>query len=162
MNTRFIIAFALLVLAPTLSWSESMEDLVLRDGLFYERSSNTPFTGKLDDTRRQGSIVDGKQEGPWVAYWKNGQLSSKGVYKSGKQTGSWFYYYDNGNLWSQESWREGKQDGLWITYWDNGQLRSKGNYINGKQEGRWVSYWKTGEISEWESGIFKNGERIGE
>jgi len=41
-------------------------------------------------------------------------------------------------------------------------LRSKGNYINGKQEGRWVSYWKTGEISEWESGIFKNGERIGE
>jgi len=33
-----------------------MEDLVLRDGLFYERSSNTPFTGKLDDTRRKDPL----------------------------------------------------------------------------------------------------------
>ena len=93
-----------------------MENLILRDGLFYERSSNTPYTGKLDDKRSRGSIVDGKQDGPWVAYWKNGQLSSKGIYQLGKQIGSWFYYFDNGNLLSQESWKEGKQDGLYKLY----------------------------------------------
>ncbi|OUT79433.1 MAG: hypothetical protein CBB82_01185 [Betaproteobacteria bacterium TMED22] len=159
MKIQFIITLISLLLVPTYSWSESMENLVLRDGLFYQRSSSTPYTGELDDKRSQGSIVNGRQVGAWIAYWKNGQISSRGNYKNGEQNGSWLYYYDNGSLWSEESWKKGIQDGPWITYWDNGQLKSKGNYKNGKREGPWVSYWKNGEISEWESGTFKNGER---
>lgn len=162
MKIHFLISLVFLLLTPTCSWSESMENLVLSDGLFYERSSNTPYSGELNDKRSQGMIVNGKQDGPWVAYWKNGQISSKGNYRNGEQEGLWIYYYDNGSLWSEESWKDGKQDGPWITYWDNGKLRSKGNYVNGKQEGTWASYWKNGEISEWESGTFKNGERISE
>ena len=34
--------------------------------------------------------------------------------------------------------------------------------MNGKQDGPWVSYWKDGEISEWETGTFKDGVRIGD
>ena len=162
MNIRFFIALVSLLLVPNYACSESMENLVLRDGLFYERSSNSPYTGVLDDKRSRGSVIDGKQEGPWVAYWKNGTISSKGHYKKGKQDGSWLYYFDNGNVWSEESWKDGKHEGTWITYWDNGKLRSKGDYINGKQEGPWVSYWKSGEVSEWESGTFKDGERVSE
>ena len=71
------------------------------------------------------------------------------------------HYHDNGQLWTSESWKDGRQSGLSITYWDNGTIRSKGTYKNGKREGSWTSYWKNGEISEWETGEFKNGLRIG-
>ena len=161
MRNLFIIPLLLLSLTPLSSWGESMDDLVLRDGLFYKRSSDTPFTGELDDQRTRGSIENGKQEGSWIVYWKNGELSSKGHYKNGKHEESWVYHYDDGRLWSEEYWENAKQEGSWVTYWGNGQLRSKGNYKNGKQDGPWVSYWKDGEISEWETGAFKDGVRIG-
>ena len=162
MHILFIIPLFLISLVPLVSWSESIDDLVLQDGLFYMRASDTPFTGELDDRRTKGSIKNGKQEGAWVAYWPNGALSSKGNYSKGKQEGAWVYHFDNGRLWSEENWKNGKQEGVWHTYWDNGKLRSKGNYINGKQDGAWVSYWKDGEVSEWETGTFKDGVRIGD
>ena len=32
----------------------------------------------------KGDYKNGKEEGPWVTYHKNGQLWSKGTYKDGK------------------------------------------------------------------------------
>ena len=89
------------------------------------------------------------------------EMYSEEYYKDGKNEGTWVHYHDNGQLWTSESWKDGRQSGLSITYWDNGTIRSKGTYKNGKREGSWTSYWKNGEISEWETGEFKNGLRIG-
>jgi len=56
-----------------------MDDLVERDGLYYQKFINVPFTGKVT-----GSFKNGEREGTWVSYWENGQLSSKGDYTNGK------------------------------------------------------------------------------
>ena len=68
----------LTLLFPALAFGETMKDLVLRDGIFYKKFSEIPFTGKY-----QGSFKDGKKVGPWVRYFNNGMLDYKGTYKDG-------------------------------------------------------------------------------
>jgi antitoxin component YwqK of YwqJK toxin-antitoxin module len=56
------------------------DDLVERDGLYYKKFSDVPFTGKVTG-EEQGSFRNGKREGEWVWYHENGQLSRKITYK---------------------------------------------------------------------------------
>ena len=117
------------------SWGETMDDLVQREGVYYKKFSDVPFTGKVEGSN-QGNIKNGKKEGPWLSYYSNGQLSSKGEYK-------------NGDL-----------EGPWLSYYSNGQLSSKGEYKNGDLEGPWVSYYSDGSVNEECTGTYKNGEKV--
>tara|TARA_R100000365_G_C2698050_1_gene37530 strand:- start:58 stop:267 length:210 start_codon:yes stop_codon:yes gene_type:complete len=64
-----------------------MNDLVERDGLYYERFADIPYTGRITG-QRQGTIKDGMKHGPWVSFHDNGQLEYKGNYKNGEEI-SW-------------------------------------------------------------------------
>ena len=109
-----------------------MDDLVKRDGLYYKKFSDVPFTGEIEGSI-QGRFKNGKKEGPWVSYWSNGQLDNKGDYKNGKR------------------------EGPWVGYYENGQLRSKGAYKNDVHEGAWVFYTKGDTVPNGLSGVYKNG-----
>ena len=112
-----------------------MNDLVQREGTYYKKFTEVPFTGKIEG-KSQGSFKNGKQEGAWVGYHDNGQLFYKGYYKNGKTEGSW------------------------VSYWRNGQLFSKGYYKNGKEEGSWVYYMDDGSVSTASTGTYKDGVKI--
>jgi len=86
----------------------TMDDLVITDGLHYKKFTDVPFTGEVTG-KRQGSIKDGKKDGPWVHYYDNGQLCWKGTYKDGKRDGPWVEYYDNGQLWLKGTYKDGKR-----------------------------------------------------
>ena len=73
------------------------ENLVKRDGLYYKKFSDVPFTGKVTG-QRNGSFKDGKKVGPWVYYYSNGQLMAKGTYKNGKREGPWVMYSQDGTV----------------------------------------------------------------
>ena len=75
---------ALLVSGP--AWGETYFDLVQREGLYYKKFTEVPFSGTVTG-RFQGKIKNGKKDGPWVGYWKNGQLMYKGTWKDGKREG---------------------------------------------------------------------------
>ena len=47
----------------------------------------------------KGTYKNDKEDGPWVVYYKNGQLLSKGTLKDGKMDGHWVGYHDNGTVW---------------------------------------------------------------
>ena len=64
-----------------------MDDLVERDGLYYKKFTDVPFTGEITDKTAQGTFRNGKKEGPWVYYLPDGQLREKGTYKDGKKVG---------------------------------------------------------------------------
>ena len=117
--------------------SESVDakDLVERDGIHYKKFTEVPFTGKTTG-RIHWSFKDGKKDGPWVRYHKNGQLESKGTYKNGKEQGPW------------------------VIYWSNGQLFKKGTLEDGKKDGPWVGYNKDGTVSEYFTGTYKNGVKV--
>ena len=135
------------------------KDLVERKGLYYKKFSDVPFSGKVTGLNK-GLIENGKEEGEWIAYYDNGQLSYKGNYENGKEEGEWIAYYDNGQLDSKGNYKNGKKEGEWIAYWDNGQLDSKGNYKNGWVEDVWVSYEKDGTLFKNYSGTFMRGVKI--
>ena len=66
------------------------KELVLRDGLHYNKLSDVPFTGKVKG-KTQGSMKNGKKDGSWIGYFDNGQLHYKGDYKNGKREGYWVW-----------------------------------------------------------------------
>ena len=115
--------------------SVNFKDLVRRDGLFFKKRTDNPYTGKSTGDE-QGSLKDGKREGLWSSYYDEGQLSSKGNYKNGYSDGPWFHYYSNG------------------------QLQIKGNYKDGKKEGPWVYYGFDGTVDEKRTGNYKNGVKV--
>ena len=49
-----------------------------------------------DEIDIKGYCNNGKEEGPWVQYYDNGQLYWKGEYKNGKKEGPWESYNDDG------------------------------------------------------------------
>ena len=148
------------LLFPTLALGEeiTMDDLVIREGIYYQKFHNVPFDGEVTG-QRQGSFRDGIKDGSWVKYGGNGQLWEKGTYKDGKKEGPWVYYHDNGQLWKRGTFKDGKREGSWVGYHDNGQLEFKGTYRNGKKEGEWVTHWNNGQLRE--KGAFRIGKKEG-
>lgn len=131
----FRILFLLLVIS-TPCWGETIDDLVYRNGLYYQKFTDVPFTGEIDEGEFRGSLKNGKREGFWLGYWDNGQLLSKGSFKNDKEEGSWEYY------------------------WKNGQLLSKGDFRNGKEEGSWMGFSKNGTVDTEYTGTYKNGVKV--
>ena len=127
-----VVLIALLFPALALGGEVKLEDLVVREGLFYKKFLDVPFTGRTTGTE-QWTFRNGKKDGPYVSYHKNGQLYEKGTYKDGKLDGPWVEYYKDGHLLFKGTFKDGKRDGPWIFYWSNGQLDFKGTYKDGKK-----------------------------
>ena len=74
-----LIIFSLLL--TSVSWSKDVDynDLVKKDGLYYEKLTNEPYTGKTTG-RIQKNYINGKFEGGWLEYHENGQLKIKRNY----------------------------------------------------------------------------------
>ena len=137
MKKLLLLPILLLSLISTPCLSETIVDLVERDGIYYKKFTETPFTGKIIG-REQGRIKNGKRDGAWVKYHDNGQLNNQGSYKNGEKGGDWVWYHDNGQLEVKGSYKNGKEEGDWVWYNDNGQLEEKGSWRNGEPEGEWV------------------------
>ena len=152
-KTLLIILFISLLSSP--SWSVTFDNLVHREGIYYEKFTDVPYTGKVTENP-QGSCKNGKQDGAWVYYREDGQVYYKGNYKNNKKEGAWVSYYPNGQVFYKGNYKNGKKEGAWVSYHDNGQLNYKGNYKNGKEEGAWVSYYDNGQLNY--KANYKNGK----
>ena len=82
------------------SFGKSTKDLVLREGIYYEKFSDQPFSGEVFSNPRKdksgkikyewlykGNFLQGKKEGKWEWYEPTtGQLLTKGFFKKVKKT----------------------------------------------------------------------------
>ena len=130
---KTFISLLFITLLSNPSWSEglSMDDLVERNGLYYKKFTDVPFTGEISGLET-GSFKKGEKTGKWIKFYKNGQLHFKGNYEDGKRDGLWESYHENGQLMWKGNLKDGKQDGLWKTFRKNGQLWTKENYKDGE------------------------------
>ena len=70
---RILAPILLLVfLSPSLVLGETIDDLVKRDGTYYEKFSDVSFTREVTG-EEQGSLRNGKRVGHWVEYDENGK-----------------------------------------------------------------------------------------
>ena len=97
MKTLLTLLTCLFILSPNVVLSETIEDLVQREGIYYKKFSDVPFTGKTTG-ETQETYRNGKMHGLWVSYWANGQLMGKGNWKDGKKDGLWFIYNRDGTV----------------------------------------------------------------
>jgi hypothetical protein len=87
----------LTLLFPSLAYGVTMDDLVYRDGIHYKKFSTVPFTGKVTG-KSQGSLKNGKWDGPWVRYHENGELAVEGSFRDGEFDGPWVSYEEDGTI----------------------------------------------------------------
>jgi antitoxin component YwqK of YwqJK toxin-antitoxin module len=158
---RFILLLAFVSLVSLQSVGETMDELVIRDGLYYKISSDVPFSGEIDGQDR-GSFENGLRHGSWVFYHENGQVKSEGFYRSGIKHGAWVGYYANGQLFYRGAYSDGKKEGLWVSYYDNAKIFYEGHYNAGKENGRWVGFNPDGSPWAYRTGLFQNGSKIGD
>jgi len=92
--TFFTVLFCL---TSSVGWSLDYKDLVERNGIYYKKFSEVPFTGVVNG-KVQGSFKNGKQEGSWINYYDNGQLNYKGNFKNGLKDGYFVEYEYNGTI----------------------------------------------------------------
>ena len=105
-----------LVLLSSYSYSKEvlLDQLVERDGMYYEVNSTTPFTGSVEDYYDNGQLEykenykNGILDGLYEDFYENGQLDERGNYKDGKENGLWEKYYENGELEDRENWKDGE------------------------------------------------------
>ena len=87
-----------------------------------------------------GNVVNGKKDGIWKKYYKNGQIHKEITYKNGELDGRWIWYYDDGSLEEEGYYIDGKEEGVWVIVDSLGYI-NKGNYKNGKREDIWDWYY---------------------
>tara|TARA_R110000803_G_C11900581_1_gene312048 strand:- start:43 stop:549 length:507 start_codon:yes stop_codon:yes gene_type:complete len=162
-KTLLTILFISLLSSP--SWSVTLDDLVKREGIFYQKFTDVPFNGRVTGEekrllREKGSFKNGVKDGAWGIYYETGQVYRKGHFKNAKKEGLWVSYWGNGQLSYKGNYKNDKEEDAWVGYHENGQLWWKGNYKNGQQEGAWVAYLKDGTVNKKDTGTFKDGVKI--
>ena len=155
-----LVCFYLLFSETAFCETISPKELILDNGIYFRKYSDTPYTGSVEGqsqllTYEKGDYVGGKKDGVWRYYHQHKQLWTKGTFKNGIADGSWEWYLSDGKPWSQGFYKNGKESGIWKFFYNNGNLRSKGTYKDGLLHGFREKYSKNGnlEIKEyWDLG----------
>ena len=107
----------------------SLDELTKREGRWYKKFSNKPFSGSVETYNENGVLLNigkinkGHKEGTWKYYMVvsgEGRLSRKGRYDKGLETGMWEDYVVLGD----QS----------LGWWPIGSVAYKYYYICGKLE----------------------------
>ncbi len=118
------------------NWSETTKD----SAVYFRKSYKEGDLFKMNDYYLNGNLqMTGysrypdteEKEGLFQYFYKNGQISSAGEYKSNKVTGEWTEYDSLGNLSLKQFYLNGKNDGEYIKFYPNGNIKTTATYSNG-------------------------------
>ena len=98
------------LLFTSVGWSKTInsDDLIEKDGLYYEKFTDKPFTGKVTGIK-QGKIKKGKIKGKWKEYWESGTLKKSFTIKRGNYHGEFLTFHENGDLKTKGNFKKGKK-----------------------------------------------------
>ena len=149
MKKLLLILICLFVSFEVRSEETDFNDLIERDGLYYKKFTDVPFTGKVfqneinERTKKiteihKGEIKKGKKKGKWLSFSPEGSLTNKSFYKNGLLHGKSTNFYDEG-VYSEENYKDGKLHGKSVSINKNYKTRTEKNYKNGILK-NWVEY----------------------
>ena len=153
-NMKKILIILLTIITSSCSDPEIPSHRLVEDGgIFYEKDSNTPFSGisiKHIDTKLFSKT-----------YFNNGMALKKETFYPSGEPHTIESYMDGDDANSVQVFdKDGEDisDTTYVTYWDNGLVKSLGKYINGRKEDLWENfdlagnsikrtYWREGKPS---------------
>ncbi len=134
--------------------------------------------------KEKGKTKNGKRDGEWTFYQKNGEIKTIVFYDYGKEISrnapekvvEFFEYHPNGRIKIEGITRNGKKDGVFTYYNPKGKVvksvlfsngviikdddSSAANQIKKLKEGEHIAYHRNGRIKE--TGKYLNGKKQGE
>ncbi|MEX0721001.1 MAG: hypothetical protein WD059_10055 [Balneolaceae bacterium] len=113
----------------TKSEIEFFPSLELRDGFYYKKDSNEPFTGSTESTYSTGD--------PYVS----------ASFKDGKFDGRYTAWHLSGHKMGESNYANGIKEGISIAWHENGNKASVVNFKNDKREGKLEIFLLTGDKS---------------
>jgi len=120
---------------------------------------NAPLRSEYDKASgnkiAEGRMYDGRRDGCWIHWYRQGSCRALGVYRSGLEMGLWSYWYPNGRKAAEGAYHDGEENGVWRYWYDCGQLKTQGSYVEGEMDGRWIQYDQDGtalRYEDWRAG----------
>ena len=93
-------------------------------------------------------MYDGKADGYWKNYYKNGKLKIEGNRKNFQLDSIWKFYSERGKITKAVNYSEGKKNGFTLTYDTNQLVTYKENFINDIKQGNSYSYYPSGKTKQ--------------
>lgn len=114
-----------------------------RTGKWVFRGSDMPNSGISKDSKvEEGYFVNGRKEGLWIKYHKDGKtISLKGNYSNNRPEGDYKRFFRNGKLKEAGSFAKDEYKGLLTRYYPNGKIAYQGSYNNSGMENGTVKYF---------------------
>jgi len=137
--------------------------LVERDGVFYTQDTNEPYSGPVfslygdGKKKEEGTYKDGKEDGLWTYWNKDGQKWRERIYKP-DELYSYTVWDRNGVKHIEGNYKDGKEDGLETWWYENGQKWVEGNYKDGEKDGKWTYWYENGQKRK--ETTYKDGKYI--
>lgn len=82
-------------------------------------------------------------------------ISQEGEFVDGKEEGKWLTYYPDGNVSSYLEYKAGKMEGIYKEFDKYGNVEVSGNFVNNEKHGEWISENGT-RIDTYEHGVRKS------
>lgn len=123
-----------------------LDTLVERDGRYLDPADFRAYTGPVVATFRNAPeavelsarLVDGRFEGPFERYYRDGMLFSRGAYRAGQWDGPFESFYADGSPWMTGTYAGGVLDGPYVAYDEDGRVVEEGAYASGVPCGAWT------------------------
>jgi antitoxin component YwqK of YwqJK toxin-antitoxin module len=82
---------------------------------------------------------DGRLDGPWVQFHRDGRKAAEGRYRAGEKHGPWTYWFEGGQVSEEVAFDMGRRHGRFVQWWPGGKKRTEGSFCFGLQCGRWTT-----------------------
>ena len=87
---------------------------------------------------------DGRLDGPWVQFHRDGRKAAEGRYRAGEKHGPWTYWFEGGQVSEEVGFDMGRRHGRFAQWWPGGKKRTEGSFCHGLQCGRWTTWGEDG------------------
>ncbi len=95
----------------------------------------------------EGYLRDGKPDGYWRSYYRNGNIKAEGNRLLYKLEGPWIFYNEDGEKTLEINYMKGLKNGLQKTFRDNVVVKEE-NFVSDKLQGYTKTYYLNGALEE--------------
>lgn len=130
---KFLLMFLFLFPCAFLH-AETKSQLEFKDGVYFSKTTNSPFTGVVFDFYSNGemksseSYKNGLNDGPLIVWNKDGKKVTEYNYKEGKRHGKLTKWFKNGNKMFELQFKDGKSSAPHIYFYPAGEKRDEMTY----------------------------------
>ena len=133
-------------------WEEVVDGKWVKQGEFV-------FYDTVGREIASGTYENGLEHGPWVQTEEDGDRGH-GRFVQGKRDGGWTYYYRNGAVQEAGAYVDGRKHGQWLRYFENGDPRAELMYREGELHGECRFYEEDGSVDSLLTGRYAYGSRV--